>query len=199
MAPDTPSPDLGPIGTSSSGDVLLKDHFRAKIPTLPTAAMFLGSQPLKSPHFGLESPVSLNGFFGEHDPFQGLRVRPRNTSECSTDIEPLSDGQLQSDAQTNNSLRPTMKKRPSADGVDYPRRRATIAVSICPCQSKRDSKLTMCSARYVVHESLVAMGQGQNADCAPSLTQSASIANQVSSLTRATSSFLSVSTALSPF
>jgi hypothetical protein len=120
----TPSPDVSPVSAATTNGQFPRDSFCLNLSNLPDTSNFLLKTTLKSPHL-LESP---NGFY----PNSFNRKRPRNMSQSSgTDREMSLDG-----TQANGTAPPTSngeprsnsKKRPSTDTIDYPRRRATIAV-----------------------------------------------------------------------
>lgn len=126
----TPSPDVSPVSAATTNGQFPRDQFCLNLSTLPDASNFTLKSTLKSPHL-LESP---NGFFSTSGGFNAtFKRRPRNMSQSSgTDREMSNDATQPPNgtAPTSNSSepRPTTKKRPSTDTIDYPRRRATIAV-----------------------------------------------------------------------
>lgn len=136
MAAITPSPDVSPVSAATTNGQFPRDSFCLNLSTLPDAGSFILKSALRSPHL-LESP---NGLFSVHGgSSNSFRKRPRNMSQSSgTDREMSSD--LTPPAQSNGAptshngngtsseSRPSTKKRPSTDTIDYPRRRATIAV-----------------------------------------------------------------------
>ena len=138
MAGITPSPEVSPVSAATTNGQFPRDSFCLNLSTLPDAGNFMLKSALRSPHL-LESP---NGLYSPHggltNPF---KKRPRNMSQSSgTDREMSSDltppAQSNGTAPTSNGAngthsepRPSTKKRPSTDTIDYPRRRATIAVS----------------------------------------------------------------------
>lgn len=139
MSAITPSPDVSPVSAATTNGLQFprSDSFCLNLSTLPDAGSFILKSALRSPHL-LESPNGLfSGHGGSSNPF---RKRPRNMSQSSgTDREMSSDltppAQLNGTAPTSNNgngsgteARPSSKKRPSTDTIDYPRRRATIAV-----------------------------------------------------------------------
>lgn len=136
MAGITPSPDVSPVSAATTNGHFPQDSFCLNLSTLPDANSFVLKSALRSPHL-LDSP---NGLFSGggvlSNPF---RKRPRNMSQSSgTDREMSNDtppAQTNGIAPTSNGSngtsaepRPSSKKRPSTDTIDYPRRRATIAV-----------------------------------------------------------------------
>jgi hypothetical protein len=130
MACVTPSPDLSPVSAATTNGHFPRDSFCLNISTLPDAGNFMLKSALKSPHL-LESP---NGFSPTSGFMTGsFKKRPRNMSQSSgTDREMSSDPTHphNSAPPTSNGSEPraSNKKRPSTDTIDYPRRRATIAV-----------------------------------------------------------------------
>lgn len=130
MAAVTPSPDVSPVSAATTNGQFPRDSFCLNLSTLPDASNFVLKSTLKSPHL-LESP---NGFYSGSGVLNGtFKKRPRNMSQSSgTDREMSNDTtgpQTNGSAPTSNSEpRSSTKKRPSTDTIDYPRRRATIAV-----------------------------------------------------------------------
>jgi hypothetical protein len=135
MASITPSPDVSPVSAATTNGQFPRDSVCLNLSTLPDAGNFILKSALRSPHL-LESP---NGLFSG-DSSNPFRKRPRNMSQSSgTDREMSSEltppAQSNGTAPTSNGTngsntepRPSSKKRPSTDTIDYPRRRATIAV-----------------------------------------------------------------------
>jgi hypothetical protein len=176
MAGITPSPDVSPVSAATTNGQFPRDSFCLNLSTLPDANNFILKSALRSPHL-LESPNGLfSGSSGLNNPF---KKRPRNMSQSSgTDREMSNDtppAQLNGMPPTSNGIngsaepRPTTKKRPSTDTIDYPRRRATIAVCLflsSRCKIQRADSLY--SAKYAAHASHVAMELGQSAGSAQS-------------------------------
>jgi hypothetical protein len=123
----TPSPDVSPaVSAVTSNGHFPRDSFCLNLSTITDANNYMLKSALTSPHL-LKSPnsFSLNGTF---------KKRPRNMSQSSG-----TDREMSSEATPNGSngapptsngieSRSATKKRPSTDTIDYPRRRATIAV-----------------------------------------------------------------------
>ncbi|KAF2012331.1 hypothetical protein BU24DRAFT_465880 [Aaosphaeria arxii CBS 175.79] len=140
MAGVTPSPDVSPVSAATSTGQFPRDSFCLNLSTLPDASNFLLKSTLKSPHL-LDSP---NGFYTGGGPF---KKRPRNMSQSSGTDREMSSEATQvaapngtaptSNGNTTTEPRPTTKKRPSTDTIDYPRRRATIACEICRSRKSR--------------------------------------------------------------
>ena len=137
MAGITPSPEVSPVSAATTNGGFPRDAFCLNLSTLPDANSFVLKSALRSPHL-LESP---NGLFSGSGGLTGtIKKRPRNMSQSSgTDREMSNDNtppaQTNSVPPTSNGTsgtsaesRPANKKRPSTDTIDYPRRRATIAV-----------------------------------------------------------------------
>jgi hypothetical protein len=137
MAGITPSPEVSPVSAATTNGQFPRDSFCLNLSTLPDTANFVLKSALRSPHL-LESP---NGLFSPHGGLNNpFKKRPRNMSQSSgTDREMSSEltppAQSNGTAPTSNGIngthsesRPNSKKRPSTDTIDYPRRRATIAV-----------------------------------------------------------------------
>lgn len=138
MAGITPSPDISPVSAATTNGLFPQDSFCLNLSTLPDTSNFMLKSALRSPHL-LESP---NGFFfGSSGLSKSYRKRPRNMSQSSgTDREMSTNGTPPAShhaggtalstisSGTGGEPRPLNKKRPSIDTIDYPRRRATIAV-----------------------------------------------------------------------
>jgi hypothetical protein len=134
MAGITPSPDISPVSAATTNGGFPRDAFCLNLSTLPDANSFVLKSALRSPHL-LESPNGL--FAGSGALSNPFKKRPRNMSQSSgTDREMSNEHTPPAQANgiaptsngTNSEPRPTTKKRPSTDTIDYPRRRATIAV-----------------------------------------------------------------------
>lgn len=139
MAGITPSPDVSPVSAATTNGQFPRDSFCLNLSTLSDSNNFVLKSALRSPHL-LESP---NGLFSGHSALSNpFKKRTRNMSQSSgTDREMSSEitppAQPNGAAPTSNGIngthaetRPTAKKRPSTDTIDYPRRRATIAVRL---------------------------------------------------------------------
>lgn len=140
MAGITPSPDVSPVSAATTNGQFPRDSFCLNLSNLPDAGNFVLKSTLRSPHL-LESPNGLFSGGGGSSLNNPFKKRPRNMSQSSgTDRELSTDhtppAQANGTAPTSNGTnggngseaRPTTKKRPSTDTIDYPRRRATIAV-----------------------------------------------------------------------
>jgi hypothetical protein len=135
MAELTPSPDISPVSAPTTNGLFPRDSFCLNLSTLPDASNFMLKSALRSPYL-LDSPNGL--FFGSGGLSNAYRKRPRNMSQSSgTDREMSTNGTPPATNQaftrtlsngTSSEQRPPNKKRPSTDTLDYPRRRATIAV-----------------------------------------------------------------------
>jgi hypothetical protein len=128
---------VSPVSAATTNGGFPRDAFCLNLSTLPDANSFVLKSALRSPHL-LESPNGL--FSGSGALSNPFKKRPRNMSQSSgTDREMSNDNtppaQTHGIAPTSNGSngtssepRPNTKKRPSTDTIDYPRRRATIAV-----------------------------------------------------------------------
>jgi hypothetical protein len=128
MSLHTPSPEVSPVSAATTNGAFPRDSFCLNLSTLPDSSNFLLKSALKSPHL-LNSPTA----FSPASSVLGgpFKSRPRNMSQSSgTDREMSSEATAHGTPPTSNGIepRPTTKKRPSTDTIDYPRRRATIAV-----------------------------------------------------------------------
>lgn len=130
MAGITPSPDVSPVSAATTNGRFPRDSFCLNLSTLPDAGNFVLKSALRSPHL-LESP---NGLFSGGSGSSFFRKRPRNMSQSSgtdhDDNTPPAQTAPTSNGTNGNGSEPRQngKKRPSTDTIDYPRRRATIAV-----------------------------------------------------------------------
>lgn len=134
MTPVTPSSDVSPLSaeptTSSAAHHSLYpragDAFALNLGTLPDASNFLLKTTLRSPHLPLDSPgcfsfsPSTNTFLNGSGNYK-KRSRNMSASSVERDLQSNSDAHQQSTGEN-------AKKRPSDGTIDYPRRRATIAV-----------------------------------------------------------------------
>lgn len=130
MSLHTPSPEVSPVSAATTSGAFPRDSFSLNLSTLPDSNFLLKSA-LKSPHL-LDSPTA----FSPASSVLGgpFKSRPRNMSQSSGTDREMSTEATPNPANgappTSNSSEPrlTTKKRPSTDTIDYPRRRATIAV-----------------------------------------------------------------------
>jgi hypothetical protein len=131
----TMSPALSPHSlaatTSSSGPFFAPESYSLSFPPYDINE-FPFHTPLKAaPHsfshsLGFAPLVQNGGLMSSED----VKTRPRNMSSSSTDRELSSDVKpRRKDSDTlDGDSRSNPRKRASTDTVDYPRRRATIAV-----------------------------------------------------------------------
>jgi len=124
MAGLIPSPDLSPVSLTNghfAGDIC---QSKASISpnvhhTLPTTKRAVKLAPASPP----ESTAAMG--------LGNVNGRGRTMSQSSsTDREMSTEVMGQPPNGTNDETRSTSRKRPSSDTLDYPRRRATIAVRI---------------------------------------------------------------------
>ncbi|KAJ4375198.1 hypothetical protein N0V83_002284 [Neocucurbitaria cava] len=147
MAAITPSPDVSPVSAATTNGRFPRDSFCLNLSTLPDANHFVLKSALRSPHL-LDSPNGLFAGSGGLSSSFNFKKRPRNMSQSSGTDREMSSGTPPAPtngmAPTSNGThasssepRPTAKKRPSTDTIDYPRRRATIACEICRSRKSR--------------------------------------------------------------
>lgn len=110
--------DLGPTPVK-------KPSFSIAIPHISDTASVTSNGSMKTPINGLRSP--LLGDLGADGILGGSLGRSRTMSVSSLDQPDLAVDGI--DIPTSDP-RPNPKKRPSTDALEYPRRRATIAVSM---------------------------------------------------------------------
>jgi hypothetical protein len=176
-----------PEGSPSSGTgqqySRSRDKFMIDIPqsnlTLTTNGNINGGNgtlnspnPLKSPNARRVASFSREGILGSAQ-------KARNLSQSSGDRESMTNGAQNQNRQNSDDGINPLKRRSTDATIDYPRRRATIAVSI----SQLDPLLllTAPSARYVARENHDVMGANPSVNSAPSWAQNVSTGNRVSS------------------
>jgi hypothetical protein len=188
LSPDLEIENVSPVSAATTNGRFQRDSFCLNLSTLPDSSGFMLKSALRSPHL-IESPNGL--FSGNSGMSATYRKRPRNMSQSSgTDREMSINGTPPAQSQSGSTAptsygshsepRPANKKRPSTDTLDYPRRRATIAVQQ-HSQSHISQILTFGSVRSVDPENPGVMETDQNAGFAPNSTQNASTENQASS------------------
>lgn len=211
QTPVTP-PEVSPLSAEPTTSAAFSQaqysragDFALTLGTLPDASNFLLKTALKSPHLSLDSP-SCFSFSPTSSTFLNgsgnYKKRSRNmstTSSSERDLQSSVDAQQAtpqqssylngsangaSDLQSSNA-----KKRPSDGTIDYPRRRATIAVMLHSASVLHDPSFTdmPSSAKSAVHASLAATATAQSAGSAPSSMPSVYTASRASSSMPATS------------
>jgi hypothetical protein len=158
------------VSAATTNGLFPRDSFCLNLSTLPDTSSFMLKSSLRSPHL-LDSSNGL--FFGSGGLINSYRKRPRNMSQSSgTDREMSTNGTPPATNQgntapsstisngTSSEQRPSNKKRPSTDTIDYPRRRATIAV--LQHTSLYLSNTNKYSVRYADPGSHGATAQGQS-------------------------------------
>jgi hypothetical protein len=185
------SPEASPTSANGGGTQfsMSRDKFSIDVPsphlTLITNGQTNGNlnsqNPLKSPNARRVASFSREGILGSAQ-------KARNLSQSSGDRESMTNGlQNRQNGNSDDGINP-LKRRNTDVGVDYPRRRATIAVRKS-ISGKLIQLLTFCnSARSVGLVSHDAMGRNQSASSAQSWVQNASIESPVSSSMLETSS-----------
>jgi len=126
--------------------------------------------PLKSPNARRVQSFSREGILGSAQ-------KARNLSQSSGDRESMTNG-LQNRPTSDDGINP-LKRRSTDAGVDYPRRRATIAVRSIP-QNIVILLTWSNSVRSVGLENLDVMAPSQSANYAQSWEQNVYIGNQAS-------------------
>lgn len=210
MTPVTPSPDVSPLSAEPTTTAALShahysragDAFALNLGTLPDASNFLLKTSLKSPHLPLDSPACFpfspmsNTFLNGSGNYKKRSRNMSTTSSAERDVQSNMDSQATphqhsvfsngttngtADVQSSNA-----KKRPSDGTIDYPRRRATIAV--CWLLDPLLRMTDVCSsAKSAARASPAAMATAPSAGSVPSSTPSASTASPASSWMPATS------------
>ncbi|TVY75549.1 hypothetical protein LSUE1_G008665 [Lachnellula suecica] len=147
------SPDASPISAASGRHFSMsmsKDQFLIDIPSSPrlhilTNGHLNGNGVLTSPN-PLKSPSNRRLQHFSREGILGSAQKARNLSQSSVDRESIresmtnaiqSQNQIQSrQAVSDDGINP-LKRRNTDAGVDYPRRRATIACEICRSRKSR--------------------------------------------------------------
>lgn len=170
--------------------------FTIEISSLQVAPTTNGVNTVKSPST-LKSSRAPNF---SREGILGSAQKARNLSQSSEnrpDNVNVSNGFQK--APSEESTNP-LKRRNTDAGVDYPRRRATIAVCLGSGAVEKSgvvnlhADISLNSARYAARGSRGVTAQNQNASCAQSWVPSAYIASLVSSWMPATSSSSNAST-----
>ena len=115
--------------------------------------------PLKSPNARRVASFSREGILGSAQ-------KARNLSQSSGDRESMTNG-IQNRQNSDDGINP-LKRRNTDAGIDYPRRRATIAVSGSNFGTTFHLLISITSVRSVGPESHDAMERNQNASSARS-------------------------------
>lgn len=176
MTPITPSPDFSPVSapTSTANGHYLADNFCLTLGTLPEVDSHLLKSSLKSSFKPHDSSNAFEPAFAPTGPAGRtfVKKRPRNMSQSSADKDSRGDGRqsIANGATACNTLDGSgsnAKKRPSTDTIDYPRRRAIIAVRVTGLPYPSPKNLvdsSHSSVRSAVPANLVAMAIDQNVD-----------------------------------
>ena len=134
------SPDASPTSASGGGRTfsMSRDKFTIDIPSPRLQLQTNGNghingngtlnspNPLKSPNARRVQNFSREGILGSAQ-------KARNLSQSSGDRESMTNGLNQNRQPSDDGINP-LKRRSTDAGIDYPRRRATIAVRFLPCQ-----------------------------------------------------------------
>jgi hypothetical protein len=116
--------------------------------------------PLKSPNARRVATFSREGILGSAQ-------KARNLSQSSGDRESMTNGLQQNRQNSDDGINP-LKRRSTDAGIDYPRRRATIAVCKSIFGNAFQLLITIDSARSVAPESHDVMERSQNVSSAQS-------------------------------
>ncbi|KAH8651853.1 hypothetical protein BGZ60DRAFT_533729 [Tricladium varicosporioides] len=131
------SPETSPSSTTGGGRhfSMSTDKFTIDIPSPRLQINTNGNGPLNSPN-PLKSPNArrLTGFSREG--ILGSAQKARNLSQSSGDRESMTNGAQNRQNTSDDGINP-LKRRSTDAGIDYPRRRATIACEICRSRKSR--------------------------------------------------------------
>jgi len=127
------SPEASPTSASGRGGLfpISRDNFSIDVPaphlTLVTNGNINGSGNLHSPN-PLKSPTARRLANFSREGILGSAQKARNLSQSSGDRESMTNGlQNRQNGTSDDGINP-LKRRSTDAGIDYPRRRATIAV-----------------------------------------------------------------------
>lgn len=120
------SPEASPNSTSGREQFSFSRHkFTIDIPSPHLIAVTNGSGNLNSPNT-LKSPNAHRVADFSREGILGSAQKARNLSQSSADRESMTSGN-QNVQNSDDGINP-LKRRSTDAGIDYPRRRATIAV-----------------------------------------------------------------------
>lgn len=129
------SPEPSPTSTSGRTFSISRDKFTIDIPSPRLQPVTNGNKivngngsltspnPLKSPSARRMQSFAREGILGSAQ-------KARNLSQSSGDREPMINGVQSARQHSDDGINP-LKRRSTDAGIDYPRRRATIAVGRC--------------------------------------------------------------------
>jgi hypothetical protein len=194
------SPEGSP--TSASGGrrqqfSISRDKFQIDIPENHLTLITNGDGQLNG---NLTSPNSLKSPNGRRvagfsrEGILGSAQKARNLSQSSGDRESMTNG-IQNRQNSDDGINP-LKRRSTDAGIDYPRRRATIAVRKYVFGIPFPLLTSSNSAKYVAPGNHDVMERNRSVSSVQSLVQNVSIANLVSNLMPGTNSSWSISLGL---
>lgn len=128
--------------------------------------------PVKSPNARRVAHFSREGILGSAQ-------KARNLSQSSGERESMSNGLQNGNGQSGDDGTNPLKRRSTDGGVDYPRRRATIAVGHSFCNVNflsylDETNIQAASVRSAAHASLAVTAPSPSVNCAPNWAQNAS-------------------------
>lgn len=197
------SPEGSPTSATGGGRQqfsMSRDKFQIDIPDNHLTLITNGNgqvngnltspNPLKSPNARRVASFSREGILGSAQ-------KARNLSQSSGDRESMTNGinGIQNRQNSDDGINP-LKRRSTDAGIDYPRRRATIAVGKSIFGSPFQMLTSTNSAKSVAPESHDVMERNQNVSSVQSWVQNVSIASLASSSMQVTNSSWSTSLGL---
>ncbi|PMD53838.1 uncharacterized protein K444DRAFT_540515 [Hyaloscypha bicolor E] len=140
------SPEPSPTSVAGGGRTfsMSRDKFNIDIPNSPRLTLTTngnhvngvnGNGNLNSPN-PLKSPNARRVQSFSRDGILGSAQKTRNLSQSSGDRESMTNGLNQTRQNSDDGINP-LKRRSTDAGLDYPRRRATIACEICRSRKSR--------------------------------------------------------------
>ncbi|KAH8765278.1 hypothetical protein BGZ57DRAFT_765665 [Hyaloscypha finlandica] len=140
------SPEPSPTSVAGGGRTfsMSRDKFNIDIPNSPRLTLTTngnhvngvnGNGNLNSPN-PLKSPNARRVQSFSRDGILGSAQKTRNLSQSSGDRESMTNGLNQTRQNSDDGINP-LKRRSTDVGIDYPRRRATIACEICRSRKSR--------------------------------------------------------------
>ena len=104
-----------------------RDHFTVDVPMPHLMLATNGNHTLNSPN-PVKSPNARRVAHFTREGILGSAHKARNLSQSSGDRESMTNGLQNGNRQNSEDAANPLKRRSTDGGVDYPRRRATIAV-----------------------------------------------------------------------
>jgi hypothetical protein len=176
------SPEASPTSTAGGGKQFSTDKFSVDTSSPHLTLATNGNGHLNSPS-SLKSPNGRRVAQFSREGILGSAQKTRNLSRTSPDRE-LMTNVVQNRQNSDDGTNP-LKRRSTDAAIDYPRRRATIAVSNYPLQVSLQTDIET-SVRYVVPENQDVMERNLSASCVLSLGPNVFIESLASNLMLAT-------------